>query len=200
MVDDPTESEESEGLREKKRRETLQRIAETGLKLFVANGYEETTLDAIAEAAGISRRTIFYYFKSKEEILLAYQSGSIEIIRNAVLQESTDQAPLDVVMNALLKLASHYKSDDMIVIDRLLRSTEQLRASKQAKYVQQEQAVFEALCQLWPQAKRRNALRIVAMISMGALRLAIDAWVQSGGKQSPEKQLRDVFAELKSEI
>lgn len=200
MVDDPTENEESEGLREKKRRETLQRIAETGLKLFVANGYEETTLDAIAEAAGISRRTIFYYFKSKEEILLAYQSGSIEIIRNAVLQESTDQAPLDAVMNALLKLASHYKSDDMIVIDRLLRSTEQLRASKQAKYVQQEQAVFEALCQLWPQAKRRNALRIVAMISMGALRLAIDAWVQSGGKQSPEKQLRDVFAELKSEI
>jgi AcrR family transcriptional regulator len=200
MVDDPTENEESEGLREKKRRETLQRIAETGLKLFVANGYEETTLDAIAEAAGISRRTIFYYFKSKEEILLAYQSGSIEIIRNAVLQESTDQAPLDAVMNALLKLASHYKSDDMIVIDRLLRSTEQLRASKQAKYVQQEQAVFEALCQLWPQAKRRNALRIVAMISMGALRLAVDAWVQSGGKQSPEKQLRDVFAELKSEI
>lgn len=200
MVDDPTENEESEGLREKKRRDTLQRIAETGLKLFVANGYEETTLDAIAEAAGISRRTIFYYFKSKEEILLAYQSGSIEIIRNAVLQESTDQAPLDAVMNALLKLASHYKSDDLIVIDRLLRSTEQLRASKQAKYVQQEQAVFEALCQLWPQAKRRNALRIVAMISMGALRLAIDAWVQSGGKQSAEKQLRDVFAELKKEL
>jgi hypothetical protein len=32
----------------------------------------------------------------------------------------------------------------------LLRSTEQLRASKQAKYVQQEQVVFETLCELWP--------------------------------------------------
>jgi AcrR family transcriptional regulator len=200
MIDDPNENEESEGLRERKRRETLQRIAETGLKLFVANGYEETTLDAIAEAAGISRRTIFYYFKSKEEILLAYQSGSVEIIRNAVLQESTDHAPLDAVMNALLKLASQYKSDDLIVIDRLLRSTEQLRASKQAKYVQQEQAVFEALCQLWPQAKRRNALRLVAMVSMGALRLAIDSWAQSGGKQSAEKHLREAFAELRTEI
>ena len=199
MIDDPTENE-SKGLRERKRRETLQRIAETGLNLFVTNGYEETTLAAIAEAAGISRRTIFYYFKSKEEILLAYQSGSIEIIRNAVLQESTEQAPLEAVMNALLKLASHYKSDDLIVIDRLLRSTEQLRASKQAKYVQQEQAVFEALCQLWPQVKRRNALRIVAMVSMGALRLAIDSWVQSGGKQSAEKHLREAFAELKKEI
>ncbi len=64
-----------EGLRERKRRETLHRIAEQGLKLFLSNGYEATTLDAIAEAAGISRRTFFYYFKSKEEILLAWQDG-----------------------------------------------------------------------------------------------------------------------------
>ena len=54
-------------------RKTLERIAETGLKLFSRNGYEATTLDAIAEAAGISRRTFFYYFKSKEEILLDWQ-------------------------------------------------------------------------------------------------------------------------------
>ena len=48
------------GLRERKRRETLHRIAEQGLKLFLSNGYEATTLDAIAKAAGISRRTFFY--------------------------------------------------------------------------------------------------------------------------------------------
>lgn len=191
---------QQEGLRERKRRETKQRIAETGLKLFVANGYEATTLDAIAEASGISRRTIFYYFASKEDILLAYQSGIGEMIRAAVLQESTDQAPLDAVLNALLKLASAFKSDQLIVIDRLLRSTEQLRASKQAKYMQQEQALFEALCELWPQPRRRNALRVVAMVAIGALRLATDRWAESGGGQSPAKHLRDAFAELKSEV
>lgn len=201
MQNDPAEKdEEHDGLRERKRKETLHRIAETALKLFVANGYEATTLDAIAEAAGISRRTIFYYFKSKEEILLAYQSGVGEMIRAAVLQESSDQPPLDAVLNALLRLNSGYDSEQMIAIDRLLRSTEQLRASKQAKYMQQEQALFEALCQLWPQAKRRNALRMVAMASIGALRLAIEAWVESGGKQSPEKHLRNAFADLKREI
>lgn len=201
MENEPPEpSEEQEGLRERKRRETLQRIAETGLKLFVANGYEATTLDAIAEAAGISRRTIFYYFKSKEEILLAYQNGVGDMIRNGVLQESTDQAPIDAVFSALLKMAAQYNSDQLIAIDKLLRSTEQLRASKQAKYVLQEQALFEALCELWPEPKRRNALRMVAMASIGALRLAIEAWAQSDGKQSPEKHLRDAFADLKREI
>ena len=48
-------------LRERKRRLTLDLIAKTGLKLFIENGYEATTLDAIAAAAGISRRTFFYY-------------------------------------------------------------------------------------------------------------------------------------------
>ena len=64
-----------EGLRERKRRQTLQRIAEVGLSLFLRKGYEATTLDEIAAAAGISRRTFFYYFKSKDEVLLAYLGG-----------------------------------------------------------------------------------------------------------------------------
>jgi len=191
---------ESEGLRERKRRETLQRIAETGLKLFLANGYDATTLDDIAEAAGISRRTFFYYFKSKEDILLAWQSGVSDAIRTALLAESPDQAPLDAVRNALLKLASRQQPDDAIVVDRLLRSTETLRASKQAKYVQQEEALFEALCEVWPQPKRRNALRLVAMVSIGALRLALEAWSQDDGKRPLAKYLQDAFANLKAEI
>lgn len=200
MKDDGQTADDQGGLRGKKRRETLQRIAETGLRLFLAKGYEATTLDAIAEAAGISRRTIFYYFKSKEEILLAYQSGIGDMIRKAVLQEPVNQAPLDAVLHALLKLSSGFNAEQMIAIDRLLRSTEQLRASKQAKYMQQEQALFEALCELWPEPKRRNALRMVAMASVGALRLAVDAWVASGGKQPVAKYLRDAFADLKTEI
>ena len=197
VVNEPTKNE---GLRDRKRRETLQRIAETGLQLFLAKGYEQTTLDAIAEAAGISRRTFFYYFKSKEEILLAWQSGIGEAIRAAILEERSDQAPIDAVLNALLRLATQYSSADLILIEQLLSSTEQLRASKHAKYVQQETAVFEALCELWPQAKRRDSLRIVAMAAIGALRIAVDRWVEDGGKRPIAKYFRDAFANLKMEI
>lgn len=189
-----------EGLRERKRRETLRRIAETGLKLFLTNGYEATTLEAIAEAAGISRRTFFYYFKSKEEILLAWQGGLIDAIRTALLEQSTKQPPLDAVKNALLKLATRYQSDQAIVIDRLMRSNETLRTRHQTKYVQQEQVVFEALCEMWPLPKRRKALRIVAMMSIGAMRLAIDAWSQEGGKRPVAAYLREAFANLKAQI
>ncbi|MDK4742354.1 helix-turn-helix domain containing protein [Rhizobium sp. CNPSo 3464] len=189
-----------EGWREKKRRETLQRITESALGLFAANGYEATTLDAIAEAAGISRRTFFYYFTSKEEILAAWQKGLPEALRAAVLAQSTDQSPLDVVRSAHLRLVENYDADQAVVIDRILRSSEQLRASNQTKYLQMEQAVFEALCELWPQTTRRKALRMVAMVSVGALRLAIDSWAEEQGRKPLAQYVKEAFVSLKAEL
>jgi len=192
-----------EGLRERKRRETLRRIAEQGLKLFLTNGYEATTLDAIAEAAGISRRTFFYYFKSKEEILLAWQDGGFtETLRAAVLEQSTKQSPLSAVKNALLGLTISFQADykQARAMEGLMCANESLRIRHQAKYVEKEQAVFDALCQMWPQPKRQPALRIVAMMSIGAFRLAIDNWNRDQGKRPIATYLKEAFADLKSEI
>ena len=196
-------STKEEGLRERKRRETLHRIAEQGLKLFLTHGYEATTLDAIAEAAGISRRTFFYYFKSKEEILLAWQDGGFnETLRAALLEQSTKQSPLNAVKSALLELTLRFQADykQTRVIERLMCANEALRIRHQAKYVEKEQAVFDALCQMWPQPKRQPALRIVAMMSIGALRLAIDNWNRDQGKRPIAVYLKEAFADLKSAI
>ncbi|MFF5010942.1 TetR family transcriptional regulator [Streptomyces phaeochromogenes] len=58
-----------EGLRERKRRETRQRITHVGMRLFLTNGFDATTLDMIAAAADVSRRTFFSYFDSKDDVL-----------------------------------------------------------------------------------------------------------------------------------
>ena len=194
-------STKNKGLRERKKRETLQRITETGLKLFVENGYEGTTLEAIAAEAGIARRTFFYYFKSKEDILMARQGGGfVKALKPAMLEQSTDQTPLDAVRNCLLQLISRYETKESIVVDGLMRSTEALRTRKQAVFVEMEQTVFAALCELWPQPKRRDSLRMVAMVSIGAMRLAIESWRQENGKRSLAKYLRESFATLKAEM
>ena len=52
-----------------RKREARGRIAETALQLFVSHGYTETTIDQIAAAAGVGRRTIFRHFATKEAIL-----------------------------------------------------------------------------------------------------------------------------------
>lgn len=194
------EIDKPEGLRERKRRETRRRLAETGLRLFLENGYEQTTLDAIAEAAGVSRRTVFHYFDQKDDILLAWQSGLAEAIREAILREHPDRPPLEVVLAALLQLVGQYQVADHIRIERLLASKQRLGASKLAKYAEQEQAVSEALARLWPEPERALALRLVAMVSVGALRLAFERWAERNGADALADHLRVAFAQLKTEI
>ena len=190
-------SERPEGLRERKRRQTLERIAETGLKLFVENGYEATTLDAIAASASISRRTFFYYFKSKEDVLLAWQDGGfLQALRPAMLEQSADQPPLNAARECFLNLASRYEAKQSIVVDRLLRSTEALRIRKEAAFVEMERTLVEAMCELWPAPAQRNGLRMAAMIAMGTLRLALDDWRQDDAAHPLAHYLRRTFALL----
>ena len=189
--------EQPQGLRERKRQETFERIIEKGLKLFVKNGYEATTLDAIAAAAGISRRTIFYYFKSKEDVLLAARdSGFREALRPAMLDEPPDQAPLDAVQKCLIKLASRHETKESVVFDRLMESTEALRARKEAVFVETEQILFDAMCALWPSPGRRDGLRLVAMVAMGTLRLALDKWKQNDAAHPLAYYIRQGFTLL----
>ena len=164
-------------LRERKRRVTLDRIAEVGLKLFVENGYEATTLDAIAAASGISRRTFFYYLKSKEDVLLAHESGNFpQALRPTFLKQSPKQPPLNAARKTFLALASMYETKESIIADRILRSIEPLRLRKEALLVQMEELLAEAMYEMWPDRSKRPALRMAAMMAIGTLRLAKDNW------------------------
>ena len=190
-------AEQPQGLRERKRQETFERIIEKGLKLFVKNGYDGTTLETITEAAGISRRTFFYYFKSKEDILLAaHDSGFREALRPAMLDESPDQAPIDAVQKCLIKLASRYETKESVVFDRLMQSTAALRARKEAVFVETEQILLDAMCELWPAPGRRDGLRLVAMVAMGTLRLALEKWKQNDATHPLAYYVRQSFALL----
>src|ERR1700732_3531569 len=91
-------------------------------------------------------------------------------------EPSRRQAPADAVRRCLLKLVSRYETKNSIVVDRILQSTEALRTRKHAKSIEMEETLFAALCELWPQPEQRPSLRMTAMISIGAMRLAMEAW------------------------
>lgn len=66
----PGDAEQSEGLRERKKRERGQALRQAALDLALENGYTNVTVEDICERCGVSRRTFFNYFTSKEEALL----------------------------------------------------------------------------------------------------------------------------------
>jgi AcrR family transcriptional regulator len=190
----------NEGLRERKRRETAQRITEAAVRLFIENGYEATTLDAIAAAADISRRTFFHYFKSKDDILLSMQGGGAEALAATLCEEPTDQRPLDALRNAMIRIAEQYPADEMIAIDRLMRSSAAVQARKQATYVQNEQGLFEVLRERWPGAERETGHRLVAMLAVGAMRLALESFNRDEGRRPLPELVREVFSALETQV
>src|SRR5690349_20843672 len=64
-------------------------LAAVAQELFVARGFEETSVDDIAAAAGVSRRTFFRYFSSKADVLWVESPAELRTFR-ALLDESTD--------------------------------------------------------------------------------------------------------------
>src|SRR5215211_2800343 len=65
------------GLRERKKQQTRELIAETARRLFAERGFERVTVAEIARAADVSDQTVFNYFPTKEE-LVYWRLGSFE--------------------------------------------------------------------------------------------------------------------------
>jgi AcrR family transcriptional regulator len=86
-------------LRERNRQRTIQRIVEAAIELFYANGYDQTTMDLIAEKAEVSRATLFNYFSTKQALLLPFANDLYEKnIQPRILSYLEEQpATLDVL-------------------------------------------------------------------------------------------------------
>lgn len=195
----PTVNSE-EGLRARKRRETMERITEAGIRLFLDRGYEATTLDDIAAAAAISRRSFFNYFSSKDDILISLQSGMGTMIADAIRKAPPDKQPIEAVRDAVVEICAAIPPDDMLAIDRLMRSSETVQARKQASYVEHERTLLAALRERWPEPERETALKLVAMIAMGAIRLSTETFDREAGARTMPALLRETFDTLETEL
>ncbi len=187
----------SEGRRERKRRETRQRLVDVALSLFREKGIEATTLDEITESADISRRSFFSYFPAKEDVVLAWQDGADEALREAVIAAAPGREPLEAVQHALKSLAPLFATHDFLELDRLMQSTETLKAKKERHFEHQTQYLFETLTAIWPEPARRKTLEVTAMVSVGCLKIAVHTWMAEGGGRDILACLDEAFATLR---
>jgi len=84
------------GLREFKKQRTRQAIADTALHLFVERGFERVTVAEVAEAAGVSEKTVFNYFPTKEDLFFdevdAREAALVAAVRERARGESIPAA------------------------------------------------------------------------------------------------------------
>jgi len=103
--------------RERKKRETRQRLMEAASALLRERGYEATTVEQIAEAADVAKGTFFNYFATKEAILPAIAARLLQQLEETLSPERG--APASPV--ARIKLALCLMSDDPLCEPRLAR-------------------------------------------------------------------------------
>ncbi len=111
-------------MRDRKAKETRSRIARTALELFISQGYTETTLDQIAEAADVGRRTIFDHFPSKEAILFDHLLVRQEVAIKH-LQDRPASEPATVSLYAVMReLCEQGYDRELLALIRTVLKTE----------------------------------------------------------------------------
>ncbi|MEV5975897.1 TetR family transcriptional regulator [Streptomyces sp. NPDC052114] len=89
-------------MRERKKQRTRDALLHAALELFTTKGYEETTVDEIAEAVDVSQRTFFRYFANKQEAAFAIQVMVEARFVEALRERPSHEAPLVALRNAVL--------------------------------------------------------------------------------------------------
>jgi AcrR family transcriptional regulator len=122
-------------LRERTRRAVQAELAARAMDLFAANGYEATTIDQVATAVGLSRRSFFRYFSSKEELVLGNQDTIGETLASALAARPHAEAPWTALRRAfdfIVAAVDDHPERSMVLI-RMLHETPELHASQLEK-------------------------------------------------------------------
>src|SRR5664280_2079930 len=96
------------GLRERNKLRRREQITEAALRLFAERGFDGATIDEIAAAADVSRRTFFRYFARKEDVILDWKRRTADELREALAARPASETPLDAVHRALATVAAGY--------------------------------------------------------------------------------------------
>jgi AcrR family transcriptional regulator len=174
------------GRRERKKRRTSEELIAAAARLFAERGFDETTTEAIAEAADVSQRTFFRHFASKEAVLYGDGAELEAAFRDAILSRPAKEGPLEATAAALRTLTAGYAGDpERTLLQARLAATYPSVSAYSRAVVQRglERAVVDALAQRMgvdPVDDPRP--EVIAGAAMSALRVALRQFVAAGGR------------------
>ncbi|MFC4907386.1 TetR family transcriptional regulator [Actinomadura gamaensis] len=166
-------------------------VARVAMELFLERGFEATTIDDIAAAAGISRRSFFRYFGTKEDIVLGDLAAQGEQIRERLQARPDDEDAWTALLNALRDTPRPARDEaTTLKISKMLYGTPSLRARSIEKHLH-----WQTL--LTPEIRRRlgaapgddHDLRANAIVAcaLTCLDIAGQEWTRNEGAKPLEE-------------
>ncbi len=171
-----TEQAPREGRRERHKAQTRRALEDAALRRFATEGYDATSVESIAADAGVSARTFFRYFATKDEVLDMGRVERQEEVRAAV--HAAEGRGLDLVIAATLVLAAGFAEDRQRVAlrRRAAASSPLLRGRLLDTVLSWEHALAVAL-----EERGEPGAATLAAVGVAVFRSAVSRWLDEGG-------------------
>jgi len=176
--------------RVRRRTKLAAQIELTALSLFVKRGITAVTVDEIADAADISRRTFFRYFASKEDLLLGDRQRYDDTLARAVAKEQPRQSAVRMLRDVLVEMSHEVEAEADLA---------RLRLELFRKYPEEMSGAFEQQ-RVWnstftAMVAERMGLddsrdirpALIVGVMMSAANVALHNWFVNGAEQSLHK-------------
>jgi AcrR family transcriptional regulator len=164
------------GLRAKKVARTRENIIAVAIELFEADGYDQTTMEAIAEAAEVGTSTLYRYFQAKDSILLgpfAPTGTFAEIVRT----RPQDEELFDALTQSIRLVVAETASDPQVLRVRALLDQNPLPRARLWDFLAQQRALLEeAISERVGLPVDDLGIAVTARIALLVLELASDTW------------------------
>ena len=133
------------GLREVKKLATRQQIADEAMRLFATKGFDHVTVARIAAEAGVSEKTVFNYFATKEDIFFDEVPDRLRMLTDAIRNRPPGMTVLGSLKQLQLQEAPRLTSPGFAVFARILESSPALLAKEVDVMARFSQVLADAL-------------------------------------------------------
>lgn len=185
-------------LAERKRQLVRDELAEAALRLLARQGFEETTVDDLAAAAGVSRRTFFRYFASKEDVVISSVVVVTEGIVAEVAARPADEPPAVAIREAVKTVTLEDFAENREKSVALIRHTQNIPALR-ARFAERQDLLRDDLAAVLARRAGRDTIaprdQFAAGLGLLAFVGALQYWAASDGRADPAAVLDSAFEE-----
>lgn len=159
---------------------TREEIEAVALDLFAARGFEETTVEEIAAAVGVGRRTLFRYFESKNDIAWGDFDWVMERLRDA-LAAGDDLPPMEALRRGVVESNRYPVEQEPGLRTRmtLITGTAALQAHSALRYAAWRRVVAEWAAGRFDEGPDDLRPRVIGYAALGTAMASFERWVAS---------------------
>ncbi len=178
-----------EGLRERKRRLTRQTISDAATTMFATRGFDHVTVSEVAARVGVSEKTIYNYFPTKESMVLDAADDTLVQLAQALRERGPDESLTDAVLRALESDMRRFDevSDDIVaflpMFVEMIETTAALRAAWLELHGRLVEVVRDELALQAGVDPRDPEVAVAGRALVGLVQLALESrvrWIQEG--------------------